>query len=65
MDKLYTNIDKIVKLDSTSYNTADATPILLKETKTTRTSFIPTVVDNTKDPKCCVNGKLICQLMLL
>jgi len=29
MDTLFTNIDGIIKLDSTSYNTADATPILL------------------------------------
>lgn len=59
MDTLFTNIDGIIKLDSTSYNTADATPILLNETDTIRTSFIPTVVDNHNDPKCCVNGKLV------
>lgn len=59
MDILFTNNDKVIKLDSTSYNTADATPILLNETDNIRTSFIPTVVDNPNDPKCCVNGKLV------
>lgn len=59
MDTLFTNIDKIIELDSTSYNTADATPIILNKTDSIRTSFIPKVVDNYNDPKCCVNGKLI------
>lgn len=50
--------EDVIELNSTSYNTADTNPIILKETETIKTTFYPTLVDNEKDPKCSVNGKL-------
>lgn len=41
---------------STSLVTADATPIVLRETRTTRLLFCPILVDNAKSPNAAVKG---------
>ena len=57
METLFTN-ENVIELDSTSYNTANANPIILNKTETIKTTFYPVLVDNENDPKCSVNGKL-------
>lgn len=44
---------------STSSKSANASPIILKRTDLIQTKFEPTLVDNEKDPKKSVNGKLV------
>lgn len=61
MDKLFTNSNETIDVQSTSYNTANVSPIVLNETEMVRTSFEPTLVDNNNDNKSCVSGKLIHQ----
>lgn len=60
MDTLITNLENdIIQVKSTSYNTADVSPIILNETQKVRTSFMPCLVDNQKDATCCVSGKIV------
>lgn len=47
---------KKITTKSTSPFTADATPIELRETKTTRLLFYPLLVDNAKSPNAAVKG---------
>ena len=61
MGNLFTNSDKTIDVQSTSYSTADVSPIILNETEMIKTSFEPVLVDNNKDNKSCVGGKLIHQ----
>lgn len=61
MGKFFTNFNETIDIQSTSYNTADVSPIILNETEMIRTSFEPVLVDNDKDNKSCVGGKLIHQ----
>ena len=48
-----------VDLVSTSSKTADASPIILNQTDLLRFKFVPTLVDNEKEPQKCVSGKLL------
>jgi Domain of unknown function (DUF4263) len=50
-----------VRLNSTSANSAEGDPVVLRETKTTRLVFCPTVVNNPNDPDASVRGRLIHQ----
>lgn len=60
MDIIFSNESEgNIDLTSTSRVTADVTPIILKETDNLRTSFVPTLIDNDKNPECCLNGKFI------
>lgn len=61
MSKLYTNMEETIDVQSTSYSTANVTPIILNETEMVKTSFEPILVDNNKDNKSCVGGKLVHQ----
>ncbi len=47
-----------IRTKSTSRSSADAEPITLRETTTTRRLFRPTVVDNQKNPAASVRGTL-------
>ena len=42
----------------TSRKTAECAPVVLKQTKTTRLVFLPTIVDNDSNPSACVHGIL-------
>ena len=55
---IYTNENTIIT-ESTSNNTAITTQIVLKETEMIRTSFQSTLVKNSNNPECCLNGRLI------
>lgn len=60
MDLIFSNsIEDGIDLTSTSRVTADVTPIILNETDSLRTSFVPTLIDNDKEPDCCVDGKFV------
>lgn len=51
--------DTKIDVISTSAATAQASPIIINQTERLRFSFIPTLVDNHKDQKKAVSGKLI------
>ena len=51
--------DTALDVVSTSSTTADASPIVLAQTDLLRYKFVPTLVDNTKDPQKSVSGKLV------
>ncbi len=55
------NFMEKIKTRSTSLNTAEADPIILRETKTTRLIFKPSIVSNPKDQKACVRGLFVFQ----
>lgn len=59
MDFVFSNLEDSIDLTSTSSVTADVTPIILNETDMVRTSFLATMIDNQKDPLCCVDGKFV------
>src|ERR1017187_1952428 len=46
---------------STSGRTAVCNPIILREGEQVRLVFVPTLVDNTNNPKACVNGCFVYQ----
>ena len=48
-----------VEVISTSSVTADASPIVLNQTDMLRYKFLPTLVDNARDPQKSVSGKLL------
>lgn len=48
-----------VDVVSTSNVTADTSPIVLSQTEILRFSFLPTLVDNEKEPHKSVSGKLL------
>lgn len=50
---------KDVILQSTSFSTADATPIIMEETRRKRLQFIPKLIDNPHDKSRCVEGKIV------
>src|SRR3954452_9445016 len=54
-------MSKAIRTVSTSRATADAEPIVLRETATTRLLFRPTLVDNPKDQAAAVNGTFVHQ----
>lgn len=51
--------DTTVDVVSTSATTADASPIVLAQTEMLRLKFLPTLIDNGKDPQKSVSGKLL------
>lgn len=51
--------DTTVDVVSTSATTADASPIVLAQTDMLRLKFLPTLVDNGKEPEKSVSGKLL------
>lgn len=51
--------DNTVDVVSTSATTADASPIVLAQTDMLRLKFLPTLVDNGKEPEKSVSGKLL------
>ena len=51
--------NKSVDIVSTSPVTADTSPIILSQTDLLRFKFLPTLVDNNKEPQKSVSGKLI------
>lgn len=51
--------DGSIDLVSTSLVTADASPIILNTTDLIQTKFQPVVIDNEKEPKKCVSGRLV------
>ena len=51
--------DTTLDVVSTSSTTADASPIVLAQTDLLRYKFVPTLVDNTKDPQKSVSGKIV------
>ena len=51
--------DTTVDVVSTSATTADASPIVLAQTEMLRLKFLPTLIDNVKDPQKSVSGKLL------
>lgn len=55
---IYSN-DDIIVTESSSQNTYKTNLIVLKETDMVRTSFVPDLIQNDKNPECCVSGKLI------
>lgn len=62
--KLTTNTVKEMTTDtievaSTSAVTANASPIVLNQTKTLRLRFIPQIIDNKNEPNKSVSGKLL------
>lgn len=48
-----------VDVMSTSAVTADVSPIVLSQTEMLRFKFLPTLVDNEKEPHKSVSGKLL------
>ena len=48
-----------IDLVSTSFNTANASSIILNSTDMVRTKFVPIVVDNPNSPEKCVSGELV------
>ena len=48
-----------VEIVSTSSVTADASPIVLNQTDMLRYKFLPTLVDNVREPHKSVYGKLL------
>ena len=48
-----------IQTASTSANTADCTPIVLREKERVRLLFRPTLVANAKDPKACIDGSFV------
>ena len=48
-------------IQSTSLHTAQADEIVIRQKGTVRLVFVPTIVENQKDPKACVNGYFIYQ----
>src|SRR5574344_1797874 len=51
--------DSIVDVKSTSSTTADTSPILLSQTELLRFRFMPTLVQNDREPNKSVSGKLL------
>ncbi len=51
--------DGSIDVISTSAKTADASPIVLRETERVKTKFVPNLVENDKSPEKSVSGKLI------
>ena len=51
--------DTTVDVVSTSATTADASPIVLAQTEMLRLKFLPTLIDNGKNPQKSVSGKLL------
>lgn len=54
-------VNATIRTVSTSRASADAEPIVLRETTTTRLLFRPTLVDNPKDQAAAVNGAFVHQ----
>ncbi len=46
-------------VESTSRNTAHATPIEIENTEMIRFRFVPTLIDNAKNPTLCVSGDIV------
>ena len=56
------NIDDdidVIEISSTSLRSANATPIILKQTEGVQTKFDVRLIENSKDAKKCVSGSLI------
>jgi len=51
-----------ITLKSTSRNSATGDPIVLRQTTKSRLVFIPEVVNNEKNPDCCVKGSFVYQV---
>lgn len=54
----------MVKIQSTSQNSAIGEPIILRQTTKSRLIFLPEIVNNTEHPDCCVKGTFIYQVKL-
>lgn len=48
-----------IEVKSTSSVTAETSPVVLKQTNSLRLRFVPTLVENKKDPQKSVSGKLV------
>ena len=57
-------MEKSIKIKSTSRNSATGEPIVLRQTTKSRLAFIPEIVNNEKNPDCCVKGAFIYQVKL-
>lgn len=50
-----------IRLRSTSLRTAEAQPIVLRQSEMVRLAFLPTMVENPSQPDACVNGRFVYQ----
>ena len=57
--ELHDMTDNTVEIMSTSTNTADASPIILKQTELIRFKFHPVLVNNSIEPTKSVSGKIV------
>src|SRR5437879_4358811 len=53
--------DREVRVSRTSAHTADVTPIVLRETKTSRLIFRPVLLDNPHDRDAAIDGEFMFQ----
>lgn len=54
----------MIKIQSTSQNSAMGEPIVLRQTTKSRLIFLPEIVNNLQHPDCCVKGSFIYQVKL-
>ncbi|MGD0342674.1 MAG: Shedu immune nuclease family protein [Bacteroidales bacterium] len=54
----------MIKIQSTSRNSALGEPIILRQTTKSRLIFLPEIVNNVENPDCCVKGAFIYQVKL-
>ncbi|WP_191400314.1 hypothetical protein [Flavonifractor sp. An306] len=59
LPKVHDMTTDTVDIISTSAVTADVSPIVLSQTELLRFKFLPTLVDNEKEPHKSVSGKLL------
>lgn len=48
-----------IETSSTSAKTAECTPVVLRQTSTTRLLFCPVPVENDKQPRACIHGEFV------